>query len=187
MDSIIQHIPLKRAADLAAVVFMELEPVVARAVVCGGIRRGAPKVHDIDIVVEPTFQPTLLDEPLPILQPIFDRVRQLPGEWSKGGDRYLQIRNVLNSGIALELYLCHPPAEWGSLVAIRTGPWQLGRHAVTQMRLRGFQHAQGGVQSLKTGARIPVPDEETFFELAGLPLVPPEERTALAQHLGLMV
>ena len=46
-------------------------------------------------------------------------------------------------GFKLEVYLVHPPAQWGTLLAIRTGPWELGRHAVTLILAGGWRVGDG--------------------------------------------
>lgn len=121
----------------------------------------------------------------------------------KGGSRYVQ---VILSGKAkkedrpkLDLFFCHPPASWGALKTIRTGPSGLGRELVTMLREKGWRQHKGAVwaphrDEAEMGGtiqeiggdhylRIPTPEEEDFFEAVGIEYVPPERRDELAQRL----
>lgn len=71
--------------------------------------------------------------------------------------------------------------SWGSLLAIRTGPYELGREAVTRMRERGYRHEEGRV--MKGSDVIATPDEESFYAAAGLPCRRPHERDEQAMQL----
>jgi hypothetical protein len=112
------------------------------------------------------------------------------GEWVSGKDRNLRIRHVLGvEGLKLDLYLAHPPAAWGSTLAIRTGPWQLGKYVVTKMQDYGYRHVDGHAETIDGGVVVPTDTEEQFFALAQVRCVPPRERQALTDQLlkGAMV
>lgn len=177
--------PLHEAAHIAAMAYSALEPITRRIVVCGSIRRGSALCGDVEIVAEPMMNGDLFGDDTPILEPII-RAVEMMGEISKQGSRYIQVRDIFNEReFNLDLFLCHPPAQWGSLVAIRTGPWQLGQHCMAELKRHGFKHDRGGIYD-SSGKALSVPDEARFFHYAKVPLVPPEERTALAHRLGLI-
>jgi hypothetical protein len=120
---------------------------------------------------------------MPVLDPIRAVMRQL-GTWVKGGDRMMQVTDLLGRpGLTLDLYLVHPPSAWGSQLAIRTGPAELGHYVVTACRRFGFRHDNGYAQRLYTGERVPTDTEDQFFALAQVPCVPPQERDELAVRL----
>lgn len=72
---------------------------------------------------------------------------------------------------------------WGSLVAIRTGPWQLGRHVMAECRKYQVKHQDGFAVDASRGYLLPTDEESQFFGLARFPCVPPAERDALAEKL----
>lgn len=177
---------LDQAAHLAAFCYSALEKHGRRLVVVGSVRRGAAICHDIEIVLEPMMNADLFGGETPLLDPL---VRELwaMGTIKKQGARYIQVVDIFGEkDVALDLFLCHPPAQWGSLVAIRTGPWQLSKLAVTRMRERGAVHQDGHAKDPNTGRLLPTPTEHHFFKLAGLPCVDPSQRTELAHRMGAM-
>lgn len=173
-------LPFEEAFRLARIAVDELRPHVVRIKAAGSLRRRRPRVGDIEFVVEPPlFQVDLFGTMAPVVEPIRAALLQL-GTWVKGGDRMMQITDALGCrGLKCEVYLVWPPAQWGSILAIRTGPWELGRHAVTVMKKHGYQHDEGHAVEVATGLTVPTPEEEDFFRLAGLPCVPPAQRDSL--------
>lgn len=173
------RLPFNDALQLAQRVFHEIKPLVAQAKCVGSLRRRRDTVGDLEFVVEPwmievdlfgTLGPDVLTLKAAVLN---------WSTWVKGGDRMWQVTDVFGrEGVKLDIYLAYRPAEWGSLVAIRTGPWELGRIAVTRLRERGTPHRDGHVPG------HPTPTEEAFFELAGLECRPPHERDAYAEQLA---
>lgn len=177
---------LHDAAHLAAFCYSRLERHARRLVVCGSVRRGAPICNDIEIVMEPSMNIDLFGGETPVLDPIIDTLVRI-GTIKKQGARYIQVVDIFEEeGISLDLFLCHPPAQWGSIVAIRTGPWQLSKFAVEKMKVNGLRHINGHVEDASNGNLIPTPTEKHFFDCADLPFVDPEERKALAKQLGAM-
>lgn len=172
----------------------ELRSVTIRCLIVGSVRRRRDTVGDLELLVEPKKQgATLFGDPG---APDLDAVRDVVHRWGdvkKDGDRMQQV--VLPDGVQAEVYLVHPPASWGTLQAIRTGPAELGRRAVTRLRERGRRSLDGAVWEKldadegmpDTGRvfvdddgarwrRVETPTEQEFFHLAGLELVPPWKR-----------
>lgn len=191
------RLPWAAAADLARAMCEELAPAVVRTKVVGSVRRRRPEVGDIEILAEPRMIPApprkrgrkadpaedLFGETAaaptpdePEMVPDLEPAREVVGRWGevvKGGERYIQV--VRPDGIKVDLFLCHPPAQWGSLLAIRTGPSDLSREAVTRIKARGYVH-DAGHAAFPDGTLIRTPTEWDFFALAGLALVPPAQR-----------
>lgn len=173
----------KRALAVAEEVRKYLAPTVERIELAGSLRRGRERVGDVEFVAVPKVEPTLFGDGGPDLERIRYALVGL-GRWVKGGDRMMQVTDVLGRlGLKLELYLVSPPAQWGSIFAIRTGPAPLGQACVSRMIPRGLRHRSGRVVVGATGETIPTPTEEDFFRLADVPYVPPEDRDLLAKRV----
>lgn len=169
--------PREEMLRYAEVVLLDLEPITKRAVIAGSLRRGKPEVRDIEIVAAPrSVAVDLLGTPGPDI----DSLRQVARRWgnlTKNGDRYIRAFDAFGVlGMAVDLFLVHPPAEWGTILAIRTGPAWLAQHAVTRMHGYGRRCSGGRILEVHTGKVYPTPDEESFFAAAGLPCLPPERR-----------
>lgn len=178
-------VPWAEGYQVAKEVAAYLAPYVVRAKCVGSVRRRRPTVSDVEFVAEPFMQADLLGDKTPDLPPIWRACADL-GTVAKQGERYVQVVNVFgHAGLKLDLFLVHPPAQWGSLVAIRTGPAALSRLCVTRMRDLGMKHTDGRVVSVATGETVPTPTERDFFEVAGVPYVPPARRDKLLErHTG---
>lgn len=168
--------PYLEAYNLGAEISRRLAPHVVRSKAAGSLRRKRPRVGDLEFVVEPKMRRLLLGPPEPDLEPLKREVLTW-STWHRGGDRYWRVKDVLGSGCALDLFLVWPPAEWGSILAIRTGPAELGQFAVTVMKDRRTPHVDGHVPG------HPTPTEEDFFALAGLDTVAPALRDDYWQRL----
>lgn len=117
----------------------ELKPFCegGKAMIAGGLRRGKPDVHDIEIVVKPRMElekpefgkkyirRTLLERALLDLS---ERGYLYP---KMGGEKYkkFKIGNWNEFGLPepynpfmLDLFIVTPPAQWGIQLVIRTGP-----------------------------------------------------------------
>lgn len=161
------------AADIAERLAGDLAAATVRCKVAGSIRRRRARVSDIEIVAEArTRSDGLFGEPTPDTE----IVRGVVAGWGrlvKSGERYM--RAELPEGLFVDVFLVSPPAQWGSILAIRTGPWELGREAVSRLKAYGLRHVEGHVLDA-AGMVIPTPTEEAFFALCGLPCVPPSKR-----------
>lgn len=178
-----RRVPLRTAWGVAQTILRVLEPHVLRAEIAGSIRREKPTVGDVEIVAEPkTRAGDLFGTTAPDVEPIRAALEEI-GEWEKGGERYMKVRNVMGSPLSLDLFLVIPPAEWGSILAIRTGPGELGQECVTRMKRRGYRHEKGRVLEIQTGLHVPTPTEEEFFRVAGVAHLAPPLRDIQAQRL----
>jgi DNA polymerase/3'-5' exonuclease PolX len=178
-----RKVPLSEARGISQKIIRALEPFTNRLEVAGSIRRRRTWVRDIEIVAEPEKR---VGDLFGTLESDVDGIRQTLkglGTWEKGGDRFMQVRNVLGSGLTLDLFLVIPPAQWGSILAIRTGPAALGRECVTRMKRQALKHEGGRVVDLGSGHTLPTPTEREFFELAGVPFMEPQYRDTQAQRL----
>lgn len=177
-----RRIPLALAARIAREVSAELALVVERSEVVGSVRRRRPTVGDIEILVEPRSISDLFGDGVPDVE----AVRRVAGELgnlrsSERASRQLIVDDVLgNRGVRLEIYLAHEPATWGALLAIRTGPANLGKYVVTVCRRRGIVARDGRAIELATGKPVPTETEEAYLAIAGVECLPPHLRDAQA-------
>lgn len=162
-----------------------LEPFAAEIAPAGSVRRRRTQVGDLELVIRPNMHPDLFGGETPELEPLHRALNEL-GNRIKGGDRYVRI-DLGKMGdlplFALDVFIVHPPAQWGSILAIRTGPWDLSKHVVSKMKANGYRHKDGHARRSDTGELVPTPTEEAFFALAGVEYVEPHERDSLAERL----
>jgi DNA polymerase (family 10) len=188
------RLPLAEAQHIAGQIYGQLDPSCERLAIAGSIRRRRPDVGDIELVAVPRFlteyvdlwggttQRSLLDAALAReeAERVLERI--------SGGERYVKLRH-LRSGLQVDLFICLPPAQWGVILAVRTGPADFSQWLVNLARRQG-NHVAGG--ALRLGLRdhstpaeklctcpvIPTPTERDFFAALGARYVEPAERRA---------
>jgi hypothetical protein len=86
-----------------------------------------------------------------------------------------------------------PPASWGALMVIRTGPADFSEAIVTKRSKGGampdsLSQREGALWDHR-GDRLDTPDEESYFAALGLPCWDPADRSIhiLRRHLGSQV
>lgn len=188
------RLPLAEAQHIAGQIVGQLDPACERLAIAGSIRRGRPDVGDIELVAIPRY----IEEPSSLWGDT-SRVSVLDGKLAieerdqvlerlSGGERYVKLRHI-RSGLQVDLFLVLPPAQWGVLFAIRTGPADYSQWLVTYARRRGMHVADG---ALREGLRdhasgllsdrlcrcpiIPTPEEGDLYDALGLPWVDPSVR-----------
>lgn len=189
----------RRAADRVAGL-LELE--CERIELAGSLRRGKAAVHDVELVAVPRFGPLPTGdiwgstEPTDLLE---IRIAGLLGEaeasgltlrWVEvhrsGGPVELQTRNgraykaLSYAGVPVDLFIVRPPATWGVLFALRTGPGRWNTELVTRCQDVSRRVREGRVEAWQgaTGRWEPLdtPEERDFFRAIGQPWVEPADR-----------
>jgi len=170
-----------------------LRPACERIEIAGSLRRRTALVHDIEIVAMPRLgrdlfgdlavdAPTELDA---ILARLVRQDRLCRGD--KGRSRYKNFRVSVTDQprITLDLFVVLPPAQWGVLFLIRTGPAEFSHWVVTQQLAGGAlpSHCRvldGAVREglIGEGKIVPMPEEIDFLEFLGLGWIEPAERVA---------
>ncbi len=169
----------KHAYSIAQEISEHLKPHVIELKCVGSVRRKKPEVGDIEFVCRPQMQTDLVGGAYPILDVIEKALGEI-GTRRMGDQRLLAYGDIYGfKGLKLDLFVCWPPASFGSLVAIRTGPWELSKHAMTMLDRNGYKHTLGHIERKDTGAVVAADTEERFFELAGIPCVVPSKRQEL--------
>lgn len=184
---------LKDARAISEDLVRMLEPFCERVEIAGGVRRRKAEPHDIEIVCEPK-----LHEHSDLWGNKFTNssLDAYPfntwGQVIKNGPRFKQIQMPR---ITCDLFIVLPPAQWGVILTIRTGPADFSHWIVTQQRYGGalpnfsrvsdgavYQNCtarwQGEKIFLDGGELLPMPEERDFLDYLGLGWVAPNLRTA---------
>lgn len=179
------RLDLLAAARVAHRVVAWLTPGCSRIEVAGSIRRRRPDVGDVEIVAVPRLvdgeRPSLFDPPSrvsaldPVLAGLIADGRLAPHpERPANGEKYKRLW-IPTPGIQLDLFLVTPPAEWGPILTIRTGPAAFSERLVTMLKRKGWGSRDGRVLNLR-GEVVPCPEERDFFVACGEPWTEPEDR-----------
>ncbi len=178
---------LSQAQEIAGNLVAIFAPYCERVNIAGSIRREKLEPRDIEIVAIPKMVPQEIgmftgvdfpDEPAPTVSALNIVLGDI-GKQIKGGDRYKQF--LLPQDVYLDLFLVLPPAQWGVLFTIRTGPGDFSKWLVTPKRHGGAMPAHLRVHegSLWSGREpVPTPEESDYFQALGLPWIEPRDRVA---------
>src|ERR1700733_234246 len=151
-----RRIPLCEAEPLAAELETLLEPACVRIEIAGSIRRRAAEVKDIELVCVPRLVPRGGDEKL--LFPLSEADETLDpasavdgrGETLCGAQavdlRYDTLKpangsrqkRLLFHGVQVDLFILIPPADWGVMFTLRTGPAIWSKRLVTNRKYGGL-------------------------------------------------
>lgn len=185
------RMPLLEAGALAASAATMLSPYCERVVVAGSIRRKQADVDDVEIVCVPKVSTApaglfgdFVDETNEL--DVFCREMLVAGVFGHRVDKNgrpafgTRLKRLTYEGFALDLFSVLAPAQWGVILAIRTGPADFSHRLVTP-------RSQGGLMpnwlKCRDGAfwrldgSIATPEEADVFAVIGLPYVAPEQRT----------
>lgn len=198
------------AMDLALRITKRLAPYTRQIAIAGSLRRMKPTVNDIEIVCEPLidvvpgqlgmFESTA-DHAVTVnrLFEVLDAWRSdgtatvnhmgQRGAWGERNRRFFVSPNLvpIRTGEALEkidLFIVTPPAEWGAIMVLRTGPADFGHALMLYLNYyTSLQHRNGALWD--GNRKIATPDERAFFDAVGLPYWKPEQRSvaALRKHI----
>ena len=190
-----RRVPLASARAEAAEARARLAPACERVEVAGSIRRGRPDVGDVELVAVPRVtpgRPDLFGTPTEAIDELHALATELlaAGVLAHRPDRNgrpafgEKLKRVVFRGDAgelpLDLFAVTPPAQFGVIFTVRTGPGAFSTRLVTARRYgggmpEGFRVRDG---ALWDGERpVATPEEADLFAALGLPWLPPERRT----------
>lgn len=173
--------------DLAEEFIETIQPYCERIAIAGSLRRGKPWVRDMEIVAVPKRTPqhdlfgeivgytNHLDEFIVAATPISPRLDSRgQGAW---GERY---KRALHCGVPLDLFCVLPPAQWGLIYMIRTGPADFSRRLVTPQRFGGllpdrYTIHDGAIWS--GNDLLSTPEEDDVFAVVNIRRIAPEDRS----------
>lgn len=200
---------MPRAVALAAAekVRAWLASSCERIEIAGSLRRGKPEVRDIELVAVPRWEAReegdlwgssapidLLEERLRLL--FHDAAlapREVATHRANGTVEYQQklgpaFKALTVDGIPLDLFTVRPPATWGCIFALRTGPGDWNTKLVTECQTIGRKVAGGQalawVAASDTWRAVDTPEEADFFRALGQPWVEPRDRRPEAVRIS---
>jgi DNA polymerase/3'-5' exonuclease PolX len=167
----------------------------------GSIRRKCEFVADVEHVVIPNFLPHPI-KPVNMVWQAIDRLvadgtvtkaeygepdpdepQEPPTLFGAAGPRVSyrwgdKFRGVMFKGIRHEISIVDRQS-WGSMLTIKTGPWEFSKHMVTVLKQGGrYRHEKGYVRYAGSDEIRACPEEQDFFQLCNVPFIPPERRDA---------
>uniref|UniRef100_A0A6M3IRC0 Putative DNA polymerase n=1 Tax=viral metagenome TaxID=1070528 RepID=A0A6M3IRC0_9ZZZZ len=152
---------LDRAQRIADAVIERLKPYCKRIEVAGSVRRGRPRVHDIDLVIIPN-DPWRLYGELPKL-----------GQVKMSGSK---ISRLMVGEIQVDLYFA-TDETWATLLLIRTGSTQNNIRLCALAKKKGWHLAADGSGLFnEKGERIAGDTEVSIYDALGLPYQEPRGR-----------
>jgi DNA polymerase/3'-5' exonuclease PolX len=187
------------ALSIAETLVDLLAPACKRIEIAGSIRRQKPDPNDIEIVAIPDLRAPRLAFGFPIYSTMLDAIlgaiergdeEKLRIHFSLNGPKFKQFAITQNGGqswpIKVDLFLVTPPADWGVLYLIRTGPAEFSHWIVTQKWQggglpNGYRVQDGRVLSYK-GDYIPCAEEIDFLRFCGMDWIAPSIRHPLWSH-----
>lgn len=183
--------PLSDALVAAQAVVDLLAPGCERIEVAGSIRRRAAEVKDIEIVAVPRYyggmfgalHDDLLNDTIgSALRSLRLACRntvtgeKLSAAYKMSDRRFYPLFFYPAIGRwPVDLFVVRGDAQWGALMAIRTGPADYSKKLVTTCRKRGLHCTEGRLVDSE-GRTVDTPEEEDFIRECGLPFLPPEQR-----------
>jgi DNA polymerase/3'-5' exonuclease PolX len=197
------------ALPRAQALLEQLRPVCEQVEIAGSLRRGRAAVGDIEIVALPKFEEhaiagqmdmfgggtevttdriSQLDGALDRLIATGDLYRDRPYTHQKGqwGEKMKTFWVSLTTGegieyIQVDLFIVTPPAQWGPIFTIRTGPRDFGQALMRYINSRTLLKQDDGYLQLRgTGEVVETPDEASYFAALGLAWIAPADRCAAA-------
>lgn len=192
-----EPVPYAEALRRALTLTGALDSACERLEVAGSLRREKPEVHDIELVAMTRLEERpgddlwstdathdLLEERIAeLLAARFLEARQVANNRADGSvDVTTKLgpafKALVYRGIPVDLFVVRPPASWGCIYALRTGPGDWNTKLVTDCKAIGRRVAGGQVErwSYRGWVPVPTPEEADFFRELGQPWVEPPER-----------
>ena len=188
------------ALDVAKKLIELFQPACERIEIKGSLARLKPDVKDIELLIIPDLSPLPLPKAVfgqPAPKIYATRLDQLIGQmkddqliWlEKDGDRFKKFK-VREPSIQVDMFIVLPPATWGVLSVLRTGPHDFSHWVVTRKRRGGAlpngHRVQNGavwkgekeVKDLSGETPIGFDAETDFLSFLGLGWVEPKDRVA---------
>lgn len=191
--------PIERAVALAAAerLVAALASSCERIEIAGSLRRGKAAVRDIELVAIAKVDEQPSDDIWGTPEDV-DHLEGSIGSALRAG--FIAPREVENHradgrvdlqtklgpafkalvfrGIPVDLFIVRPPASWGCIFALRTGPGDWNTTLVTECKTIGRRVAGGQVERWDghQWVVVPSPEEADFFAALGQPWVEPRDR-----------
>jgi len=191
---------LTYAEQLTEALIEYLRPACLRIEAAGSVRRQVEDVGDLELVAIPDPRPPRPEfgRPKPFTSKVDELMHHLLEEASvmqvKAGPKFKQYRiysshfglPAQTENINLDLFLVTPPADFGVLYLIRTGPADFSRWMVTQRFKGGPLPDELRVQDgavWRGEEKVSIAEEADYFKLCGLAYVAPSLRRPAWQYV----
>lgn len=167
---------LIEAEAIAQEIKAQLAPHCERIEIAGSIRRQKPDVKDIEIVAIPKpYEIGLFESGCAEVVNQWEKVKgemEYHGRPGVKACRYTQRKHP--AGIVLDLFFASPD-NWGSILAIRTGPADYSHHVLAAGWVKlGYKSKEGYLHFGQQ--KIPILEEIDLFNLLKIPFIPPHKR-----------
>lgn len=193
-----EPVPHAEAYAAAERLVAALAPACVRIEIAGSLRRQKPLVRDIELVAVPLWEDRSVGDLWATAKAV-DLLEEKVSLMLLGG-RDLEARLVDNhradgrvdrqrklgpafkalvfQDIPVDLFIVRPPATWGVIFALRTGPGDWNTRLVTDAGSIGRRVAGGQVQRWAghDWETVPTPEERDFFGAIGQAWLEPRER-----------
>ncbi len=154
-----------------------LEPHCTRIEIAGSLRRMKPEVGDIELVAIPVFLADMFGERSSDHE--LNYIDYSPiGKLVMNGPKQKKVE--LHAGITLDLFIVTPPAQYGVIMVLRTGPENYSHRLVTQKIHGGSMPAHMRMEdgALRIGKKIiETPEEQDVYKALRIKYVEPNRRT----------
>lgn len=180
MSNPLNRMTFDDALDIALRAKDQLERHFDRLELGGSLRRRERRIGDIELVGQPALTGRdLYGEPFFNRSGIYKTLRLMSSATRvQGLDRYAKCFDVYDTSLNLDLFMIHPPAQWGVIHLIRTGPAEFSQRCMTRLINRGYRCKDGMIRKEGERAAIDTPEEMDVFKLMGMEFVIPEARSA---------
>lgn len=204
--------PIADVLPIAERLVAALAPACDRIEIAGSLRRQKPQVRDIEIVaiakVDDQPSDDIWGTPEPVdrlegsiasaLRAGFIAPRDVEQHRADGSIEFQTklgpaFKALVFQGIPVDLFIVRPPATWGVIFGLRTGPGDWNTRLVMDCKAIGRRVEGGQVVAWHGGSgswrAVPTPEEADFFRAVGQPWVEPRDRTvdrvAIARQVAL--
>lgn len=194
-----QAIPRAEALRVAESIVDYLAEGCTQIAIAGSLRREKAEVHDIEIVAEPRIVMRPGNELFPVehetdlleekYSELLHRVIVVPRVVeNKRADGSIDVQTkigprfkaLLVGYMPLDLFIVRPPATWGVVFGLRTGPGDWNTRLVTECKTIGRRVREGQVEAWRAATSswepVPTPDERSFFHAVGQTWLEPRDR-----------
>lgn len=167
------------ALEIAQKTLVALQPSCERIEIAGSLRRRKRAIGDIELVAIPQPIKDMFGAPIPLES---DHALNYVN-WEQFGalemDGSKQKKIILKEGIQLDLFIVTPPAQFGWIFLLRTGPDTFSHKMVTKRNqygvMPGYLFSQDG--ALFHGKTLmQTSEEKDVFDLFELPYIDPWHR-----------
>lgn len=174
MDAFVRKWSIADGCAHAGHVIEMLGPFCDRIETAGSVRRGKPRVKDVEIVCIPRREAVDL---FGAQQGVCSGFIATVNAWEKvkGEPLGKYTQRVLPSGMTLDLFMA-TPENWGVIFAIRTGSAEFSHRRLAARWAQLGYKCEGGILVHRDGMRVAVREERELFDLLGIPWVDPAER-----------